>query len=748
MMYHFFEALTNTSGESLIGYFARVVDRSTQSAVPIYSDESGTPISVISGVADMAKTDDFGNIDLYVEPGTYNLDIFDSDSTTFRFRVPNVAMNATQGDKGDKGDKGDPGAADNVAADLSQLKAAPTTNVTMLYDGATFNWTLGNYTGQADDINIVKADSTALSTGAWVRGDDVVTIRNGGAPQIDGTYTYANLMTAIAFAKVIGGKSVDLLGSVVVLPAGLQTWTYSDITILNGTIRGPAVASQAQPSAYIKMWGSLGSAVPFGITIGEGTRTFAVSNSFATGDLLYLSNYPTDATDAYTEGPPDVFGRRTRSYANVSTSNLRQTRRKELLLVRSASGSTFTTETGSANAYTSTTSLQFQKVTPIQGVVFSGVRFENVFVNMFLCRDVLLSDCIGKAAAVACQTCFNTKIDFLDFDCADTDGRIDFYDASRVFSISGSYRNFNSTADNGPVKINGCCDWRVDVLVDGIRGNLGNGIMIDTNFDEAPNGYSDLPAKNGEINGVIRDCNGLGLYISCDPYAAKAENIRFSLTTEDCGYSLKGTENVSGILNVAYQDGSSNSGSLYGTVDCMLMGQTTGGVFESTVVNPRNGAQTRSNTRLTWLLNGRLRMRDSTSQLSRYDKGAWSPQLMFGMATTDIVQTAQTFGSYTRIGDQVTVQFGIVLSSKGSSTGTARIGGLPYQAFAGAYRDASGIVSQSGAMSGLTGPILASADQGATTIALFQQAASGTNQLTDGNFTNTSFVIGSVTYNV
>lgn len=65
--------------------------------------------------------------------------------------------------------KGDPGAAGNVAASLAQIKAADTGNVTMLYDGAIFNWTPGNFTGQSDDINIIKADSTALSVGAWVR---------------------------------------------------------------------------------------------------------------------------------------------------------------------------------------------------------------------------------------------------------------------------------------------------------------------------------------------------------------------------------------------------------------------------------------------------------------------------------------------------------------------------------------------------------------------------------------------------
>lgn len=171
---HFFDTVTNTSGDSLIGYFARVLDAGG-STVPIYSDANGTPVSVVSGVTNMAKTDALGNLSLYVDPGTYSLDIYAPDATTFRFRVPNVAMNSTKGDKGDQGDKGDVGTSDNTYSTLATLKASDIARKAARLVGASgitdglFNWTLGNFTGQADDQNIIKADSTALSVGAWVR---------------------------------------------------------------------------------------------------------------------------------------------------------------------------------------------------------------------------------------------------------------------------------------------------------------------------------------------------------------------------------------------------------------------------------------------------------------------------------------------------------------------------------------------------------------------------------------------------
>lgn len=174
---HYFNALTNTSGDSLIGYFARVVETGAGSVVPIYSDNNGTPISVVSGVTNMAKTDEYGNISLYVDPGTYNLDIYAPDAATFRFRVPNVAMNSTKGDKGDQGDQGPVGTSDNTYTTLATFKASDINRKVARLVGASgitdgsFNWTLGNFTGQADDLNIIKADSTALSVGAWVRQD-------------------------------------------------------------------------------------------------------------------------------------------------------------------------------------------------------------------------------------------------------------------------------------------------------------------------------------------------------------------------------------------------------------------------------------------------------------------------------------------------------------------------------------------------------------------------------------------------
>lgn len=64
---------------------------------------------------------------------------------------------------------GPPGSSNNTRATLAALKAAAISDGTSLYDGSLWTWTPGDYTGQADDKNVVKATSTALTVGAWVR---------------------------------------------------------------------------------------------------------------------------------------------------------------------------------------------------------------------------------------------------------------------------------------------------------------------------------------------------------------------------------------------------------------------------------------------------------------------------------------------------------------------------------------------------------------------------------------------------
>lgn len=72
-----------------------------------------------------------------------------------------------------KGAKGDTGAANSTYATLTELKAANPSNLSYILTTptgpVTYSYVNGNYTGQADDLAVVKLDAVPLTTGALVR---------------------------------------------------------------------------------------------------------------------------------------------------------------------------------------------------------------------------------------------------------------------------------------------------------------------------------------------------------------------------------------------------------------------------------------------------------------------------------------------------------------------------------------------------------------------------------------------------
>lgn len=57
----------------------------------------------------------------------------------------------------------------NTATSLADIKAASTSNISIVYDRSLWTWASGDYSGRADEQNIIKANNTPLSSGAWVR---------------------------------------------------------------------------------------------------------------------------------------------------------------------------------------------------------------------------------------------------------------------------------------------------------------------------------------------------------------------------------------------------------------------------------------------------------------------------------------------------------------------------------------------------------------------------------------------------
>ena len=261
-MYKFFDRLSTDDGKALPGYQVRIMTTEPEVAVDIFADESGTPIESVSGVANAAITDNGGNYQFFVEPGTYNI-VFSSPGGTFLDRIRAVPM--LTGPKGDTGDTGGPRALD----DLDDLGPALVSDKAFVVDEATFTWKLGNFVALAASApdSYRASDYFPLSTGAWVRqGADKVNYdgkqsvggkldrliyasdaRFAGGAVADGTSdATAAIQAALDFAGTVAPAVVNA-------DDGIQAYLVDELTVPTGVtfrfnlkMRTPATVSVEQ----------------------------------------------------------------------------------------------------------------------------------------------------------------------------------------------------------------------------------------------------------------------------------------------------------------------------------------------------------------------------------------------------------------------------------------------------------------------------------------------------------------------
>jgi hypothetical protein len=130
-----------------------------------------------------------------------------------------------------------------------------------------------------------------------------------------------------------------------------------------------------------------------------------------------------------------------------------------------------------------------------------------------------------------------------------------------------------------------------------------------------------------------------------------------------------------------------------------------------------------------------------------YTTGTWTPTITFGGGSTGVTYSQQE-GNYTRIGRIVYVSGYFVLTSKGTDTGSAKINGLPFTAVNLGSQTESFVVNRTANMASLTSAITGNVDDNASTFALFDHGAAGSTTVDDTNFTNTSVIRFSGTYQI
>lgn len=129
-----------------------------------------------------------------------------------------------------------------------------------------------------------------------------------------------------------------------------------------------------------------------------------------------------------------------------------------------------------------------------------------------------------------------------------------------------------------------------------------------------------------------------------------------------------------------------------------------------------------------------------------YVTGTFTPTINFGGGSTGITYSIQS-GFYNKFGDTIHYSGYVVLTSKGTSTGQAAIGGLPETSL----NTTNYVSPASFRFSGISfndffqGHIIANS----TSILLYEVTTAGANStITDANFTNSSTIMFSGSYQV
>jgi hypothetical protein len=123
--------------------------------------------------------------------------------------------------------------------------------------------------------------------------------------------------------------------------------------------------------------------------------------------------------------------------------------------------------------------------------------------------------------------------------------------------------------------------------------------------------------------------------------------------------------------------------------------------------------------------------------------GTFTPALNFGGAATGITYSTQS-GDYSRTGNRVTVWINIVLTNKGSATGSATITGLPFTA----GQTAIGAFQMNSGAAGVTTMTTANVVAAGTSVSLQRFAAGSVSNLLDTDFANNTVVRVTIAYKI
>ena len=135
----------------------------------------------------------------------------------------------------------------------------------------------------------------------------------------------------------------------------------------------------------------------------------------------------------------------------------------------------------------------------------------------------------------------------------------------------------------------------------------------------------------------------------------------------------------------------------------------------------------------------------SSELLDDYEEGTWTPTIRFGSSAFNGSYVVNE-GFYTKVGRLVSVSCELAISSKGSTTGTVNIAGLPFTPNSDDESRASGVVGYYQDVSNVDFPIVILIEPNQTEFPLRDSGSFSASGITNGNVGNTFRIYFTITY--
>lgn len=316
------------------------------------------------------------------------------------------------------------------------------------------------------------------------------------------------------------------------------------------------------PTTVIQVAGTMGTAYPYSSPIVNNAINFTLANGFTANQMFYLSNFPYDSAHAssmYPMGsdtctiningvcayPASVLGNNS---AGQGPNNQRQYRRREVGEIRSSTGTSFVAMNPVVNDYPSTTSLQFQGVTPVENVKFRDVDMSMIFLNVDLARNVSIRGGKWSKSTASATRSLRFTFDVDSLDANSTDSSVNCGGGSRDWTVRGHFTGAAISSDNGLIRVDQCADVQIDATSGGTSGSAYP-VIIDTDYDEDPLGYPLQPDYNLRINlggSSTSDAaqNDLCIFLAGNPFYAPIYNAHVNVVSNvPCVIQAKGLFN-------------------------------------------------------------------------------------------------------------------------------------------------------------------------------------------------------------